>query len=65
MPGFFEVRLRNGWQQYIAVDDVASVAARGGGGSIIHRKTVDRPILIDVPLSEVVAAMGGGDDRAA
>jgi hypothetical protein len=65
MPGFFEVRLRNGLQEYIAIDDVASVMSRIGGGTIIHRKTTDRPILVDVDLSVVVAAMGGGDDRAA
>ncbi len=63
--GFLEISLRNGWCGLLSVNEILSVKPRTEGGSVIHLRSAERPILVSVPVDLVIAAMEGAVDETA
>ncbi len=60
--GFLEIVLRNGWRGLLSANEILSVKPRAEGGSVIHLRSAERPILVSVPVELVIEAMEGAAD---
>jgi hypothetical protein len=61
--GFLQIQTRMGFRAMIAIREIQSVRKRTEGGCSIHT-TNGSPILIDVPMKVIIAAMETGADDA-
>jgi hypothetical protein len=57
---FLEVETADGYRVVLSPDEIESVRGRREGGVAIHTFNGRRPIMLDVPVDEVIAAMDGG-----
>ena len=69
-----QVRFRNGlllivtgsgWKAAISPDEIEAIRGRNEGGSVVHTKNGKRPILLDLPLSAVLAELEGAGHHVA
>jgi len=58
--GYLEVTTGDGWTAVLSPGEIESIRGRSEGGTAIHTRSGRRPILLDVPISEVLAAWKGG-----
>jgi len=59
--GFLEIETAGGWQALLSPDEIQSIRGRREGGTCIHTVNGKRPIMLDLPVAAVLAALKGGD----
>ena len=62
--GFLEIETASGWQVVLSPGEIESIRGRREGGTCIHTVNGRRPIMLDVPVTQVLAALKGGDHVA-
>jgi hypothetical protein len=64
--GFVQFRLRNGYTGMFAVNKIANVFPRKEGGTRLFVEDQAKPILLDLSVEQVMAALvaAQGDDHA-
>jgi hypothetical protein len=63
--GFLEIETSSGWQVLLSPGEIQSVRGRCEGGTVIHTVNGQKPIMLDVPVTQVLAALKGGDHGTA
>ena len=62
--GLLEIVTADGWRALLAADEITSIRGRREGGAVIHTRSGRRPILVDVPIADVLAIWKGGGHAA-
>lgn len=59
--GLLEIVTADGWRALVAADEIKSIRGRREGGAVIHTRSGRRPILVDVPIADVLAIWRGAE----